>query len=72
MLLMIKKINPRERPVVTCDMMMKHRYKIHSVVVQNIIKCLALIGTPIQLLLFLNSQTLLKRQIDCKLPNIVF
>ena len=46
--------------------------KIHSVVVQNMVKYLALIGAPIQFALFSNSQTLLKQQTDCKLPNIVF
>ena len=37
MLLMIKKIDPKERRVVTHNMMMKHTYKIHSIIVQNIV-----------------------------------
>ena len=72
LLLMIKKINPRERQVVTYDIMMKHAYKIHSVVIQNIVKYLALIGTSIQIVLFSNLKTLLKQQTNCKLPSVIF
>ena len=60
LLLMIKKINPRERQVVTYDIMMKHAYKIYSAVVQNMVKYLPLIGTSIQIVLFSNLKTLLK------------